>query len=207
MATHGSGFFSPFVIGSVCERLIRKTAIPTLIVPYQAPGSGHGAAIPFRRIVVMTDFSSASEDAYKVASSEATFTDAKVTVLHVLEKPYGPDIQDVMTDAVSGYLEELGERCEYRLSERLEREAQRFDGHSSDYVLLPAKHGNSVSREALEFLQKSPPDLLVLATRGAGHSFSLGGVAERLIRTAPCPMLIVPPLTHDKPPHGARKVQ
>jgi len=49
--------------------------------------------------------------------------------------------------------------------------------------------------ELMDFLQKDPPDLLVVGSRGlsASKRLFLGSVSESLVHHAPCPVLVGKP--------------
>ena len=59
--------------------------------------------------------------------------------------------------------------------------------------------------EILSLLEQQPPDLLVVGSRGlsAGRRLLLGSVSSALVNHAPCPVLVVRPLT-TKPPTASQ---
>ena len=56
MGTHGRRGFERFVLGSVTERVLRRSPCPVLAVP----PAGRGAAATFRTVVCAVDFGPAS---------------------------------------------------------------------------------------------------------------------------------------------------
>jgi nucleotide-binding universal stress UspA family protein len=82
MGTHGTSGFQHLVLGSVTERVLRKAACPVLTVPPRAHATSR---IPFSRLLCAIDFSESSLVALQFALSLAEESDARLTMLHVLE--------------------------------------------------------------------------------------------------------------------------
>ena len=87
LGTHGRSGFQRLFLGSVTEKVIRKTTCPTLVVPPRAPDVPAGSPIQFRRILCAVDFSESSLDALAYAINVAEEADAQLTLLHVVEFP------------------------------------------------------------------------------------------------------------------------
>lgn len=83
MGTQGLGGYRKWVLGSVTERVLRRTHVPVLAVP---PTAGEPtASLDLRRIVVATDFSAASGHAVRAAAGLAQDFGASLVVTHVVE--------------------------------------------------------------------------------------------------------------------------
>jgi nucleotide-binding universal stress UspA family protein len=123
--------------------------------------------VTVREIVVATDFSEASQAAVRVAHGYAQAFGARLHVVHVT----WPD-----------------ERGLTALFARL-----RADLGSTVPVVIGTLRGDE-AEEIVTYAQRHAADLIVLGTHGrTGFSRALlGSVAERVVRTAPCPVLTVP---------------
>jgi nucleotide-binding universal stress UspA family protein len=84
MGTHGRGGFERLTLGSVTEKVLRRSPCPVLTVRQKNGIAGGDRAI-FGRIVCPVDFSEPSRRALAYALSLAQEADAELTVLHVLE--------------------------------------------------------------------------------------------------------------------------
>jgi nucleotide-binding universal stress UspA family protein len=85
MGTHGATGFEHMLLGSVTERVLRKASCPVLTVPPRSHGISQ---LPFKRLLCAVDFSSASMQAIRWASSLSEESGAELTLLHVLEWPW-----------------------------------------------------------------------------------------------------------------------
>jgi len=143
----------------------------------------------FTRILVPTDFSAASELALTTARELAERLGASIHLLHVLEDPYSTT---AYATEVYGYLPP-------DIKENWQRDAE---AHMAT-VLTPDERARfktttavlfgSPAKTIVEHAQAEGIDLIVMGTHGRGgvaHLF-LGSVAERVVRTAHCPVLTV----------------
>src|SRR5262249_5876725 len=80
MGTHGRRGFERWIIGSITERLLRRSPAPVLALSSTVKGASR-----VRRILVTTDFSKGTVNALNYAFSIAKENHAAVTLLHVLE--------------------------------------------------------------------------------------------------------------------------
>ncbi len=149
--------------------------------------------INLKRILVATDFSQHSRLALKYAATLAQAFGAEVVLCHVLEKP---DFLSTLPPVMEGYfppnLAELHEK-----HARAEAEAQLAQaGIKTGRIVLP--HGNPAA-ETVAAAKKEQADLLVVGTHGRGAltHLLLGSVAEKIVRTAGCPVLTVRQGEHD----------
>jgi nucleotide-binding universal stress UspA family protein len=138
--------------------------------------------IQINRILCPVDFSAFSKRAFAQAVALARWYKAHLTVLHV-----SPDLAMVDLPPIG-----MGDRDRARLFAEL----QRFTGHPVcdvplDLVITEAA---DVCREILDRIDTVHADLLVMGSHGRSgvQRLLLGSVAERVLRQAPCPTLIVP---------------
>jgi nucleotide-binding universal stress UspA family protein len=147
--------------------------------------------IEFTRILCAIDFSDTATRALVYAAALATWYESKLTVLHVVpafeasmvsplprldgehRTPYAPVRADVLTDMRSA--------------------VERIGASALEPALL-AEEGRP-HRGIVDCATARQSHLLVLGTHGREgfNRLFLGSVAEKVVRTAPCPVLTVPP--------------
>jgi nucleotide-binding universal stress UspA family protein len=121
-----------------------------------------------REILVATDFSEISETAVRVAHAYAKAFGARLHVFHVT----WPD-ELGLTNLFAALVAQLG----------------------TVVPVLVASHRGDAAEEIVRYAKGHGIHLIVLGTHGrTGVSrIVMGSVAERVIRTAPCPVLTIPP--------------
>jgi len=142
----------------------------------------------FKRILVAMDFSTPSDAALDYARSVATRFDASLHLLHVAEDPYRALYSaEVFVPEVEGLRDEILRDATGRLNDRLV---------ASDVNELHATVDAVIGTPAgciVEYAGAHEMDLIVMGTHGRGGMSHLlmGSVAERVVRTASCPVLTV----------------
>jgi nucleotide-binding universal stress UspA family protein len=142
----------------------------------------------FKRILVPMDFSPPSDAALEYARSVAGRYGASLHLLHVAEDPYRAFYSaEVFVPEVEGLRDEILTDAARRLKERL---------RPSDVTELRATAESIIGTPAgsvVEYAAGHDVDLIVMGTHGRGGMAHLlmGSVAERVVRTAPCPVLTV----------------
>jgi nucleotide-binding universal stress UspA family protein len=142
----------------------------------------------FKRILVPMDFSPPSDAALEYARSVAARYGASLHLLHVAEDPYRAFYSaEVFVPEVEGLREEILSDTEKRLKERL-LPADLTDFRATADTVIGTPAGSIV-----EYAGAHGIDLIVMGTHGRGGMSHLlmGSVAERVVRTAPCPVLTV----------------
>lgn len=143
------------------------------------------AALAFKRILVPTDFSKTSLLAVWRAKTFARKFDAAIVLIHVIEK--APFISDMGNVAIALSDKEMAERAGIELNVLAQRE---FEPE------IPFETQVTFGRpfqEINESAKKLKIDLIVIATHGytgLRHTL-LGSTAERVVRHAPCDVLVV----------------
>lgn len=139
-------------------------------------------------ILVPTDFSPDAEQAVSVAVELAEHFGAKIVVVHA----YHVDIAMVspMAGAYAlpqGFYEDLRAQANAQVQKVASEIAAKGIDASGVAIAEPASVAIVAQAEAL------PADLIVIGTRGLTglKHVVLGSVAERVVRTAPCPVLTV----------------
>ena len=142
----------------------------------------------FTRILVPTDFSATSDAALVVARTMAERFGASLQLLHVLEDPFvgalGTELLITETPEIrAAMLDHANDLLARRITP-----AGRDQSHATGEVVMG--HG---ARTIVEYAGEHGIDLIVMGTHGRGGltHLLLGSVAERVVRTALCPVLTV----------------
>ena len=188
LGTHGRSGFQRLFLGSVTEKVSRKAACPTLVVPPRAPGIPPEAVVQFRRILCAVDFSEHSLDALAYAINLAEEADARLTLLHVVELPpvltQEPPIVGVDPTRIR---EAAAADARRRLHDLIPDLARTYC--TVETAVVEGRAHREILRHAVE--QQS--DLVVMGGHGRGAIDRLvfGSTTHHVIRAAPCPVLAV----------------
>ena len=183
MGTHGRRGMERWFMGSTTEKLLRHSPVPILTI--SASAEKLAPAPRFSRILVTTDFSDGTPDALEHALSIAGENDSEITVLHV--------INDVAVDVSGKYREPLINGVEKRLQDLVPAEAKNWcDVRTRVETGVPY-------RIILRTLEDGKIDLLVMNIHGKGilDRALIGSTAERVVRAAPCPVMLIPPMKRE----------
>lgn len=161
--------------------------------PTSPASSARPEAPSIRRILVPLDFSDNARKALRYAEAFARQFGARLTLLHVVEPMIYP--------ADSGFVPVETHSWEGALVKetqgRLEALARESIGPGIEVEAVVAT-GNAFM-EIAETARQREIDLLVITTHGytgLKHLF-LGSTAERVVRHAPCPVMVVRQAEHD----------
>lgn len=140
----------------------------------------------FKSILVPVDFSSNSTRALDYAHTLAKRFEASLHVIHVCEVPsLTTGSKDAYAVAYSNWSQQLGDEAERELVKLVPKLA---GVPVTTEVLFGSPARAIVSAASIREM-----DLIVMGTHGHGplmHAL-MGNVAERVVRTAPCPVLTV----------------
>ena len=142
--------------------------------------------IKLKTILVPTDFSECSDAAVKYGSELANAFGATLHLLNVVQDPY------TMPYGADGFVAPAQDLLgEWRAEAKRRLEAGVPVGFESRTVT--ATRIGSPCPEIVRYAVGRHIDLIVLGTHGRGAigHVLLGSVAERVVRTAPCPVLTV----------------
>jgi nucleotide-binding universal stress UspA family protein len=189
MGTHGRSGFDHLLLGSVTEKVVRKAPCPVLVVPRQAAEAPVTGAPPFKRILCAVDFSPTSLHALSYALDLAQEADARISLLHVIEIPPElgefPLAKDVNINGIRAASE-----AEYlqRLRALIPPEARTYCT-----VATQVSEGRA-HREILRAAAEEKADLVVMGVhgRGAVELLLFGSNTNAVLRSAACPVLVVP---------------
>jgi nucleotide-binding universal stress UspA family protein len=191
MTTHGRGAFGRVLLGSVADRLVRMLEVPIILLRPPADDTPPASDWSPREILVGLDGSRLAEAALPPAVEIARLFRVPLTVLQVIEPL--PVVADPPLSFATGYDE--------RISEALRREAQDYLDGVAEVLRKDGLQAGAVARmgwSAAGALLEPAPEragLIAIATHGRGgvKRALLGSVADKLIRAAQVPVLVVRP--------------
>jgi len=145
--------------------------------------------IALKNVLIATDFGEAADTALVYAKALATRFGAHLHVLHVSNSIYlaalGAEGYATMSPDVQSRLEEDARR---------ELDARLVDHDKSGPATTPSIiTSSSPALTIADYAKDHSIDLIVMGTHGRGTigHILMGSVAERVVRTAPCPVLTV----------------
>jgi nucleotide-binding universal stress UspA family protein len=186
LGTHGRSGFQHMVLGSITEKVIRKAGCPTLVVPPRALDVSPTQPVRMTRLLCPLDFSGGSLNAFAWAKSLAQETGARLTVIAVVDIAYELRDSAMLANVdVEGIARAAETATRQRLDALVANGARTIDavvatGSAPEAILARAAQDSS--------------DLIVIGVhgRGAVDLRLFGSTTHRVIRSAPCPVLIIP---------------
>jgi universal stress protein A len=150
---------------------------------------------PFEKILVPLDFAPHSGQAIQRACDVALHYDAAITLVHVHEP-----IDYALPEGYVLYTPDQLARMNAEFENRLlaaQRDVTALGVSRVDFRLL---HGPAAI-EVVELARTGDFDLIVMGTHGRTgiRHVLMGSVAERVLRTAPCPVLTVKSASGERP--------
>ncbi len=177
------------LLGSTAESVCRTAPCPVLVThtderDWVQPLTRN---ISLRRVLVPYDFSDYSELALKYALSFAQEYQAELHLLHVLppRSMNEPEIAWYPNQSESAY---------HNAARRLQR-AVPAEAHLWCQIKHAVSEGHPY-REVLNYAEKNAIDLISIGAHGAGFGMRalFGSNVDRVLRQAPCPVLVARPL-------------
>ena len=190
IASHGRAGLKRLGFGIVAEEVLRAAPCPVLIIPFygRQKTTNHDGL----HIVVTTDLSEASESAFPPAREvlEAYGTlGAHMTVLHVAENMISATFNHPLGESREAILSELETNAEKSLEEL---RGKHFDGTLATTCVI--RGDKPIFQEIVDYADARDTDMLIVSSHG--HSLMeevlLGSVAEKLVRYAKRPVIVVP---------------
>jgi nucleotide-binding universal stress UspA family protein len=183
-ATHGRRGFQHWLIGSVCERLLRMVHIPILTIGRVKKFTG----LPnIQRVLIGVDFSDGCAEAVSYGLSLAQQSQANVTLLHVANFAMG----------------DLTEQYKESLMKGLPREMEKLiPARAKPWCQVTTRVEFGIPyRVILKMAERQKTDIIVLGTHGKSllDRALVGSNAERVVRGASCPVLAIPPKRRKNP--------
>jgi nucleotide-binding universal stress UspA family protein len=175
VGTAGANATTRALLGSIADRVVRRSDVPVLVVPRDAP-----TTLP-RAIVVPTDFSEPSRRAVALAREIATPFAARVEIVHGYEIPFFAD---------------RGSAAVRELPETLRQRVRTF--HALDAAARVHELECDPATAVLRVVASSEANAIVMAGggRSVASSWLLGSVTDRVLRASPVSVLVL----RDAPP-------
>ncbi|HEX6732796.1 MAG TPA: universal stress protein [Pyrinomonadaceae bacterium] len=177
------------LLGSTAESVCRTAPCPVMVMHTDERDwvSGSDARIELKRVLVAYDFSDYSELALNYALSFAQEYQSELHLLHVLP-PFTLDESEISWSPNGR--EGAYHKAARRLQKSISPEA---------HLWCNIKHAVSEGqpyREILNYAEKNKIDLICLGAHGAGFGMRalFGSNVDRVLRQAPCPVLVTRPL-------------
>lgn len=181
----GHGVVMATFLGSTANQLVRQSPLPVMVVP---PDERHDAR--FEHILAPVDDSSASKQSLHIAAKFAQTTGGKVTALHAMDATLaGAGDPGFPVYIGPGTLEALAQQRQLWLDELAAHDPS-FEG-----VVTATKLSYDDPAQAIDdFASQENVDLICIGSHGRRgvRRFLLGNTAERVLRKAPCPVLVIP---------------
>jgi universal stress protein A len=149
------------------------------------------AGIQLKNILVPVDFSDPSDQALRYAARFAQHFGSEMTLLHVVQRisvaPF-PEVPPYLA-----FVEEDFENAETALQTLAARQTLK-----SSAIHTVVRTGLA-AHEIVEAARDLDSDLIVIATHGytGWKHLCIGSTAERVVRTAPCPVFVVREKQHE----------
>jgi nucleotide-binding universal stress UspA family protein len=179
------------LLGSTAETVCRSAPCPVLVThPHEVEWVGLSTEeIDLRRIMIAHDFSSDSELALNYGCSLAQEYQTDVHLLHVLDSA-GHLEPELAWSTTSGRAYTV---VESRLQRAIPKEAFLWC-----QVVNVVRCGKA-HEEVLAYAKEHEIDLICMGASGSGWSLGkvFGSTVDRVLRQAPCPVLVCRPLKHD----------
>ena len=188
MGKHGQGFLERFIIGSNTAKVLKSSPVPVLSIP----GRGGKVVDKIENILVPVDVSNNTESAILASLDYAEFFNAAVTLLYVFwldEKAY-----DIPPSMVERFMNKAHKILD-RKANQVKKKFLRTKKSSKLSIHTEVIHGMSPASAIRRYVRKRNFDFIIMNThdRKGIKRIILGSDAERVIREAPCPVLVIRP--------------
>ena len=187
LATHGRGGLARAWFGSVADALIRRADLPVLVV---RPEEGEPSDRAIRHVLVPLDPSDASRSVLEPATSLARAFDARITLLRIIPWPY--QVNDTFLPATVVSVGEDLATVRANAAQELEGVAASLRTQGLEVEVAVMEHV-APGRAIADYAKDEGADLVALAThsRSGFDRLVLGSVADKVVRGAECPVLLV----------------
>lgn len=177
LSTHGRKGFKKALLGSVAEKMIRNATVP-VVVSKQTMDSDD-----IQNLIITTDMSEASYKAFPMAVEILKTSKAKATLLHIVSLEH------------TGTMEE-GRKLAYKAELKLSKILDEHFSTVKEQISPEVEVSTSSPHIAMgKIISRRSYDLLILSTLGktALSYMMIGSNAASLIRTVPCPVMVINP--------------
>jgi nucleotide-binding universal stress UspA family protein len=187
IGSHGRSALGRFFLGTVAEKVMRHARCPVLTVACQRENFRNNPS--FQKIVAAFDFSEYSMKAIRCARQVAQKYEAEFQVVYVLIQRIQPEFYRISEEGFGGHFPDLVTVARGAL-----RKALQAEGLADLYRHVEITEGNERASEGIvKFAEETLADLIVMGRHGFTgiENALLGSTTERVVRTAPCPVLTI----------------
>jgi len=180
MGTHGHTGLKHLFLGSVAEKVARLSPVPVLTVHRSVE------SYEIKKILVPVDFSEFSRPLVENAIAIAKTFDAKVHLMHVLERPT-PTSFHWLVESVEPYFE-----LDPEIRERISKTMQSYVDESVRERVIEVIETGRAYEAIIDYARKNKIDLILMSTRGFSrfdYFWLWGSTTERVVRLAPCSVM------------------
>lgn len=185
LGTHGREGVERLILGSVAEKVLRKSRCPVLTVSEPGDERAPKEAV-FKNILCAVDFATLSLKAVEYCLSLAQEAGGRLTLFNAVE--WFPDEPTwVGSPNVSDYRAQMEEQVRARLEEVVPKEAR--DWCEVSVVVRSGK----AYRELLAVAAERKVDLIAMGVRGRNplDIMLFGSTTQHVVRHAECPVLTI----------------
>lgn len=197
MTTHGYGPLARVWLGSIADRMVRKSPVPVLLLQPEQTHPALEAERKLRHVLIPLDGSPASEHVLEPALALADRALVRFTLLRVVpsraafeswpHRVHLPSTRDLLLE---------------QLQAVHNRHWNQADGYLGSIAERLRKNGWNVAKQIasddqpataiLQLCKVDPPDLIAMSTHGRGglKRLLLGSVADKVLRGASVPVLV-----------------
>jgi nucleotide-binding universal stress UspA family protein len=150
--------------------------------------------IALKNVLVATDFSEPSATALEYGRELARTFNASLHVLHIVDNVVQGMVADAAPANYADVLQALEESGRRRLEATI-RDDDRRELNAKPVLMS----GTATAAGIVSYAREAHVDLIVMGTHGRGgwSHLMMGSVAEKVVRTAPCPVLTVRQPQHE----------
>jgi nucleotide-binding universal stress UspA family protein len=178
--------------GSTAERIVQHSSCPVLVTRGNAFQGNNGARFRIKTVLVPVDFSNRSREGLRYAIAFATEFGAKIILLHATYLGYVYSSESTAIYDIPGLQKAARKTAEHKMRELVR--SVNFGGVKFKTVFT---EGSPVL-DICAFAKDHNVDVIITSTHGfTGFTHVLiGSIAERVVRHAPCSVLVVPSHPH-----------
>lgn len=143
-----------------------------------------------KRVVVPVDFSSTMNKVVDYGVMVADKLGAEILFLHVINDFQGYDMMLVHPSFMS-MTKDLEQKAEERMTHLVKDHQQRENGVRGHVVIGDA------ADEIIDYAKLEKADMIIIGTHGVKglEKILIGSTADRVVKKAPCPVLVFNPFT------------
>jgi nucleotide-binding universal stress UspA family protein len=153
--------------------------------------------VPARIIVVPVDFSPPSRHALAWALEHASHTPGEIHTLHVIDRRWKRTDLDAEATALRAELTDVHTAAAAELARLFDDDSRARIGALHEHVAT-----GSPAEEILALADTLGAAMIVIGSHGLGglERWLIGSVAEKVVRGASCPVVVVKPPSDDRTP-------